>query len=193
MTWAPFVGMFVARISKGRTIRELIGGALIVPTLITFLWISVFGGAALKVEQDARVAHQEQVTAAQEAKQTPPADFSGGPILEATKADTTRALFTLFDNLDTGMFGKLLSVLACLLLGTYFITSADSGTLVLCTSMPLGTVSLLPLYAYCGDHDRSHCGSTSIRRRVKSNANGLHYCRFPYRHFYRSDELNAVS
>ncbi|HHX8507850.1 TPA: BCCT family transporter [Vibrio diabolicus] len=133
MTWAPFVGMFVARISKGRTIRELIGGALIVPTLITFLWISVFGGAALKVEQDARVAHQEQVTAAQEAKQTPPADFSGGPILEATKADTTRALFTLFDNLDTGMFGKLLSVLACLLLGTYFITSADSGTLVLCT------------------------------------------------------------
>ncbi|MCV5838779.1 BCCT family transporter, partial [Escherichia coli] len=75
----------------------------------------------------------EQVTAAQEAKQTPPADFSGGPILEATKADTTRALFTLFDNLDTGMFGKLLSVLACLLLGTYFITSADSGTLVLCT------------------------------------------------------------
>lgn len=129
MTWAPFVGMFIARISKGRTIRELIGGALIVPTLITFLWISVFGGAALKVEQDARVAHEAQVVAAQEAGQAAPAPFTGGPILEATKADTTRALFTMFDNLDKGMFGKLLSVLAC----TYFITSADSGTLVLCT------------------------------------------------------------
>ncbi|WP_372379579.1 BCCT family transporter [Vibrio natriegens] len=133
MTWAPFVGMFIARISKGRTIRELIGGALIVPTLITFLWISVFGGAALKVEQDARVAYETQVVATQEAGQTPPATFTGGVILEATKADTTRALFTLFDNLDTGLFGKILSVLACLLLGTYFITSADSGTLVLCT------------------------------------------------------------
>ncbi|MCG2838739.1 BCCT family transporter [Photobacterium sp. WH77] len=135
MTWAPFVGMFVARISKGRTIRELIGGALIVPTLITFLWISVFGGAALKVEQDARIAHQEQtvVAAAQQTNQTPSTAFTGGPILDATKADTTRALFTLFDNLDTGLFGKLLSVLACVLLGTYFITSADSGTLVLCT------------------------------------------------------------
>ncbi|WP_116472879.1 BCCT family transporter [Zobellella maritima] len=133
MTWAPFVGMFVARISKGRTIRELIGGALIVPTLITFLWMSVFGGAALKVEQDSRVAYEQQAVVLAESGQAPQAEFAGGPILAATKADTTQALFTLFDNLDTGTMGKLLSVLACLLLGTYFITSADSGTLVLCT------------------------------------------------------------
>ncbi|GAA3531711.1 BCCT family transporter [Zobellella aerophila] len=133
MTWAPFVGMFVARISKGRTIRELIGGALIVPTLITFLWMSVFGGAALKVEQDARVAYEQQAVVLAESGQQPQDAFTGGPILAATKADTTQALFTLFDNLDTGAMGKLLSVLACLLLGTYFITSADSGTLVLCT------------------------------------------------------------
>ncbi|GAA3717635.1 BCCT family transporter [Oceanisphaera sediminis] len=133
MTWAPFVGMFVARISKGRTIRELIGGALIVPTLITFLWMSVFGGAALKIEQDTRIAYEQQAVVLAEAGEPAQAPFAGGPILEATKADTTKALFTLFENLDTGGMGKLLSVLACLLLGTYFITSADSGTLVLCT------------------------------------------------------------
>ena len=131
MTWAPFVGMFIARISKGRTIRELIGGALIVPTLITFLWVSIFGGAALKIEQNARLDYQEQVVAAQQAHQPVPAEFTGGPILKATQVDTTHALFALFDNLDTGLFGRLLSTLACILLGTYFITSADSGALVL--------------------------------------------------------------
>ncbi len=51
MTWAPFVGMFIARISRGRTIRELIGGALLVPTLVTFVWMAVFGGSALFEEQ----------------------------------------------------------------------------------------------------------------------------------------------
>ncbi|MCT7655986.1 BCCT family transporter [Oceanimonas sp. NS1] len=59
----PFVGMFVARISKGRTIRELIGGALIVPTLMTFLWMAAFGGSALKIEQEARVAYEQQAVA----------------------------------------------------------------------------------------------------------------------------------
>ena len=133
MTWAPFVGMFIARISKGRTIRELIGGALIVPTLITFIWMSVFGGSALKVEKDARILYQEQVIKAKENNQEAPPAFTGGVILEASKADTTKALFTLFDNIGSDILGKVLSVLACLLLATYFITSADSGTLVLST------------------------------------------------------------
>ncbi|MCC4262877.1 BCCT family transporter [Oceanimonas baumannii] len=138
MTWAPFVGMFVARISKGRTIRELIGGALIVPTLMTFLWMAVFGGSALKVEQEARVAYEQQAVVLAEAGEPAQEAFAGGPILQATKKDTTLALFTLFDELDAGAMGKLLSVLACLLLGTYFITSADSGTLILCTLDSLG-------------------------------------------------------
>ena len=138
MTWAPFVGMFVARISKGRTIRELIGGALIVPTLITFLWMAVFGGSALKIEQEARVAYEQQTVVLAEAGEPAQVPFAGGPILDATKKDTTLALFTLFEELDAGVMGKLLSVLACLLLGTYFITSADSGTLILSTLDSLG-------------------------------------------------------
>ncbi|MFG6657128.1 BCCT family transporter [Scandinavium sp. M-37] len=131
MTWAPFVGMFIARISRGRTIRELIGGALIVPTLITFIWIAVFGGTALKIEQDARHQYETSTLQKQVTQAETPA-FSGGPVLEATKKDTTRALFALFNSLPYSSLSAVLSILACLLLGTYFITSADSGTLVLC-------------------------------------------------------------
>lgn len=133
MTWASFVGMFIARISRGRTIRELIGGALIVPTLVTFIWMSVFGGSALFVEQQARHAHEIAVTNGVAAK------FDGGAVLQATQEDTTLALFTLFDTLDPGPLGSVLSILAVLLLATYFITSADSGTLVLCTLDSVGS------------------------------------------------------
>lgn len=129
MTWAPFVGMFIARISRGRTIRELISGALIVPTLVTLVWMAVFGGSALFEEQQVRHAH-ESIMAASEVKVD--GGFAGGVVLQATQQDTTHALFTLFDVLDPGMLGNLLSALAVLLLATYFITSADSGTLVLC-------------------------------------------------------------
>jgi len=135
MTWAPFVGMFIARISKGRTIRELIGGALIAPTAIAFIWLSVFGGSALKIEQDERNAFEQNNVAAQvsNSEQVIKQDvFIGGTVLKATKEDSTRALFTLFNNLDEGLLGTILSILACILLATYFITSADSGTLVLC-------------------------------------------------------------
>lgn len=129
MTWAPFVGMFIARISRGRTIRELVGGALIVPTLVTIIWMSVFGGSALHEELQASQAHQQAIASGEL-----PADseFVGGAVLQATQADTTSALFTLFETLDPGLLGSVLSVLASLLLATYFITSADSGTLVLC-------------------------------------------------------------
>ncbi|MBV0933649.1 BCCT family transporter [Marinobacterium weihaiense] len=131
MTWSPFVGMFIARISRGRTIRELIMGALIVPTVVTFIWMSVFGGSALKMEQNDRVAHQAQVESGVLVGEA--AEFKGGDILLATKAETTSAVFTLFEKIDDGFLGQLLSLMVVALLATYFITSADSGTLVLCT------------------------------------------------------------
>ncbi|WP_311945719.1 BCCT family transporter [Halomonas piscis] len=129
MTWAPFVGMFIARISRGRTIRELVGGALLVPTLVTLIWMSVFGGSAMYEELQASHAHQEAIVSSELAANS---EFSGGAILQASQADTTSALFTLFETLDPGLLGSLLSILASMLLATYFITSADSGTLVLC-------------------------------------------------------------
>lgn len=136
MTWAPFVGLFIARISRGRTIRELIGGALLVPTLVTIVWMSVLGGAALHGERVDRLQHEQQVASGQLVGEA--AEFKGGEVLLATKVETTSAMFVLLQKLDAGMMGKALSVLVCLMLASYFITSADSGTLVLCTLNAVG-------------------------------------------------------
>lgn len=137
MTWSPFVGMFIARISRGRTIREMILGGLIVPTLVTCVWMSVFSGSALKMEQQDRVAHQAQVQS--ELLVGDDAEFKGGDVLLATKASPASAVFTLFKKMNDGFTGQLLSMLVVILLATYFITSADSGTLVLCTLTSQGS------------------------------------------------------
>jgi len=141
LTWAPFVGMFIARISRGRTIRELVGGALIAPTLFGFLWISAFGGSAIKYEHEDRAAHQAAV--AEQQLSGDAAEFKGGEILVATKADTTQAIFTLFDTIEQSSgasVSTILSALATLLLVTYFVTSADSGTLVISTLSARGSL-----------------------------------------------------
>lgn len=143
MTWAPFVGMFIARISRGRTVRELIVGALIVPTIITFIWIAVFGGTALKIEQQVRGQQtvsqvQTQAAGGQLAAVNAAIPFSGGPILEATRQDTTRALFALFNNLPHATIGAILSIMACLLLALHCVICADSGMLVLCILNAVG-------------------------------------------------------
>lgn len=132
MTWAPFVGMFVSRISKGRTIRELIAGVLLVPTLITAIWMSVVGGSALKVEQDARHIYETQAAALVEAGLPAQEAFTGGPVVEALQVDMTFSLFTMFESIGGDLLGQALSVFTCILLGTFLITSADSGTYVLC-------------------------------------------------------------
>lgn len=101
ISWSPFVATFIARISRGRTIREFIVGVLAVPTLVSALWFSVFGGAGILAQRDgARLAEQ-------------------GPESQ---------LFALFDTLP---FGALAGVLAMVLVVTFFITSADSATFVL--------------------------------------------------------------
>ena len=116
ISWAPFVGMFIARISKGRTIREFVAGVLLVPTLLGFVWLTLFGGTALNIELQ-----------------------GGGGIVEAVNKDVTLALYATFDNMDvSALIGKLAATLATLLIATYFITSSDSGTLVVNTLMSMG-------------------------------------------------------
>ncbi|MDX1366167.1 BCCT family transporter [Pseudomonas sp.] len=141
LTWAPFVGTFIARISRGRTIRQLVMGSLIIPVLFSFVWIGTFGGAALSYEKADRVSHQQQVQS--QGLQGEAAEFTGGAILLATKADTTSSLFTLFDKIEqsSGLaIGNLLGALASLLIVTYFVTSADSGTLVVSTLAARGNM-----------------------------------------------------
>jgi glycine betaine transporter len=105
IAWAPFVGMFIARISRGRTIREFVLGVLLVPTTFSFVWFSTFGGTALHME----IFHDLGIAA-------------------AVEADVTSALFITLAQLPLGL---IITGLATLLIITFFVTSADSATFVL--------------------------------------------------------------
>lgn len=102
ISWSPFVGIFIARVSKGRTIREFVAYVLLAPSLIGFLWFSVFGGSAISLER------------------------SGRAIISTLATEQS-----LFGMLDTFPLGGVISIVAIVLIATFFITSADSGTFVL--------------------------------------------------------------
>lgn len=105
ISWSPFVGMFIARISRGRTIREFITGVLLVPVLFTFLWMTVFGNTAIAL------------------------DLGGAaPIVQTVADNLPVALFEVLAQLP---FSVIASGLATLLVITFFVTSADSGALVI--------------------------------------------------------------
>lgn len=106
MSWAPFVGVFIARISKGRTVRQFVFGVLLVPTALTFLWFAVLGGTAIH-------------------RQT---DGSGGLIGSDGSVDIEGSLFAVLGDLPAGM---VLTYGAILLIGVFFVTSSDSGSLVM--------------------------------------------------------------
>ncbi|NZA25617.1 choline BCCT transporter BetT [Luteimonas sp. SJ-92] len=105
IAWSPFVGMFIARVSRGRTIREFVAGVLLVPLGFTFMWMTFFGNTAL---------HMVMV------------DGATG-LLEAVSADSAVALFQFFELLP---LSSITSLLATLLVITFFVTSSDSGSLV---------------------------------------------------------------
>ncbi|PYY65210.1 BCCT family transporter [Curtobacterium sp. MCPF17_003] len=106
MSWAPFVGVFIARISKGRTVRQFVFGVLLVPTALTLLWFAVLGGTAIH-------------------RQT---DGSGGLIGSDGSVDIEGSLFAVLGDLPAGM---VLTYGAILLIGVFFVTSSDSGSLVM--------------------------------------------------------------
>jgi choline/glycine/proline betaine transport protein len=106
LSWAPFVGVFIARISFGRTIKEFIIGVLVVPVLITFLWISIFGGTALDLE-----LHQGITS-----------------ISLAAQNDVSTAIFNIAHYLP---FSFVVSIIFLLVIAIYFVTSCDSGILVI--------------------------------------------------------------
>ena len=122
IAWAPFVGLFIARISRGRTIREFTFGAMFVPTVIGMIWLCLFGGNALYLE------------------------------LNAEDGVGTAGILELARNwqLEAALYGTIelmteihwlvwaMSALATFLLATWFITSSDSGTLVITTMLSMG-------------------------------------------------------
>ena len=106
IAWAPFVGLFIAKISRGRTIREFVLGVMLVPTFFTFFWFAVFGDTTL---------HMIMV------------DGYDGLITEVQNNQAI-ALFKLLENLP---FTQIVSSLTVLLIITFFVTSSDSGSLVI--------------------------------------------------------------
>ncbi|WP_010651961.1 BCCT family transporter [Oceanobacillus massiliensis] len=101
ISWAPFVGMFIARVSRGRTIREFMIGVIVAPTFIIAVWFATFGTTAGNIQRNG---------------------------FDLTQFSTELVTFNMFDQMP---FSSILSVLAILLLMTFFITSADSATFVL--------------------------------------------------------------
>ncbi|MGM0607825.1 MAG: BCCT family transporter [Candidatus Muiribacteriota bacterium] len=104
ISWSPFVGMFIARISKGRTVREFVAGVILVPTILSFIWMSVFGQAAINL-QSSGVAD----------------------IATAINIDVSTALFEM---LEFFPWTSLLSFVGIILVTIFFVTSSDSGSLV---------------------------------------------------------------
>ena len=104
ISWAPFVGMFIARVSKGRTIREFVIGVVLIPSLLSFLWMSTFGGSALKVQSDGT--------------------------RDVAAAVNENVATALFDLLEAFPFTALTSLVGIILVVSFFVTSSDSGSLV---------------------------------------------------------------
>ncbi len=105
ISWAPFVGLFIARISRGRTVRQFITGVLLVPSLVGFIWFSVLGGSGLYRQ------------------------FFGAQDL--VDGDTVEVEGVLFKVLEGLPLGGVLSILGIILVAIFFITSSDSGSLVI--------------------------------------------------------------
>ena len=105
IAWSPFVGMFIARVSRGRTIREFLMGVLCVPTIVTFLWMTVFGNTALYIEM-----------------------FGDGSFAQAVTDNVPLSLFLLLEKLP---FNAVTSILGVLVVVSFFVTSSDSGSMVI--------------------------------------------------------------
>ncbi|NER13912.1 BCCT family transporter [Leptobacterium flavescens] len=105
ISWSPFVGMFIARISMGRTIKEFVLGVLLAPAILTFFWISVFGGSALFLE------------------------INGiGELSQAVKSDISTALFAMLREFPLDFITSFIGIVLVII---FFVTSSDSGSLVI--------------------------------------------------------------
>jgi len=115
IAWSPFVGTFVARVSRGRTIKEYVVGVLLVPPLLACLWIGVFGGAAINMELG-----------------------SGVGLAAATQDNITVALFEMLALMP---FSGALSVVAMLLIFVFLVTSADSASYIVAQMTDAGSIN----------------------------------------------------
>lgn len=110
VSWTPFVGMFIARISRGRTVRQFVTGVLLVPSLVSLVWFCIFGGAAVKLQQTGT-------------------DIAGAGGVESQ----------LFTTLESFPWATLTSILVMVLVGIFFVSGADAASIVMGTLSERGT------------------------------------------------------
>ncbi|MER7695926.1 MULTISPECIES: BCCT family transporter [unclassified Streptomyces] len=110
ISWTPFVGMFIARISRGRTIRQFVGGVILVPSTVSLIWFAVFGGSAMKLDEAGKLAG----------------------------ADTPEA--QLFGVLQQFPIATLTSILVMVLVGIFFVSGADAASIVMGTLSQRGVL-----------------------------------------------------
>ncbi|MDN5911037.1 MAG: BCCT family transporter [Brevibacterium sp.] len=104
LSWSAFVGIFLAKISKGRTIRQFVAGVLLVPSAVFFVWFTIMGGSAMKLDMD------------------------GATIGEATASNLDTAFFSLLNELPLSLLASVFTIIMVIL---FFVSSADSNTFVL--------------------------------------------------------------
>ncbi|MFW6179126.1 MAG: BCCT family transporter [Desulfohalobiaceae bacterium] len=105
IAWSPFVGMFIARVSYGRKVREFLLGVLFVPSVVTFFWMTIFGNSAIYIEK-----------------------FGGGGLSKAVQDNIPVSLFIFLENFPLTTVSSLLAVIVVI---TFFVTSSDSGSMVI--------------------------------------------------------------
>ena len=105
IAWCPYVGLFIARISRGRTIREFVLGTVIGPSVVTFVWMAVFGGSAIHLDRT-----------------------QGGGIAERVVSDPASGMFVFLDQFPLAL---AMSILTLVVLWIFFVAGADAGTIVL--------------------------------------------------------------
>ena len=125
IAWSPFVGMFIAKISRGRTIRQFINATLTAPVGFSILWFSIFGGVGLRMERNAQLANItcSSVLGGGEAKES----FEG--LYRLSCRGKTDMWFDVMESYEG--LGTVLSVLSLVSIVLYFVTSSDSGSLVI--------------------------------------------------------------
>ena len=125
ISWSPFVGMFIAKISRGRTIKSYINATLTAPILFSFLWFTIFGGAGLNMEREAAL---KGINCSSEYGGTN-ATKPSGTLFRLSCRGKSQMYFDLLQQYgDIGQFLNVISIAAIVL---YFVTSADSGSLVM--------------------------------------------------------------
>ena len=115
IAWCPFVGLFIARVSKGRTIRQFCLCVLLVPVSVVVLWMGVFGAAATGVDL-----------------------FNDAGVAAAVQADYASGVFQTIAGFGYDSLVTPITILVTVLLVSWFVTSSDSGTLVMCTMLSMG-------------------------------------------------------